>query len=63
MKELLHLADQIESELRRFESDIAMGKAEDYGAYKYACGIYVGLLKAKGMLLEIVEKKHGDEDA
>lgn len=62
-RELVYLADKINEELKIFESDIALGKAKDFGDYKFGCGVYTGLLKAKGMLVEIAEKMQKEDNA
>ena len=55
------IASKIDEELKHIEADMAMGKAEDFGAYKYACGIYRGLLLAKDKLLEVHEMIEKDD--
>ena len=43
MSDLLqYLSKKIQDELKIIETDMAMGNAVDFGAYKYACGIYRG---------------------
>jgi len=38
------------------KDDMAMGKAKDFGDYKYAAGIYRGLLMANTILTDTVER-------
>ena len=53
---LKYLSNKIQAELKRIEEDTASGKAEDFGAYKYACGIYRGLLVANNIIAETAQK-------
>lgn len=63
MSDLLrHLSKKMQEELKIIESDMAMGNAEDFGAYKYACGIYRGLLIANNILMETAERMEADDD-
>jgi hypothetical protein len=63
MSDLLrHLSKKVQDELRVIEADMAMGNAADFGAYKYACGIYRGLLVANNIIIETVERMEADDD-
>ena len=59
---LRHLSNRVQEELRVIEADMAMGNAADYGAYKYACGIYRGLLMANNILMETAQRMEQDDD-
>jgi len=59
---LSYLSKKIQEELKVIEEDTAMGKAEDFGAYKYACGIYRGLLIANGIAADLARKLDNDDD-
>jgi len=59
---LRHLSNRVQEELRVIEADMAMGNAADYGAYKYACGIYRGLLVANNILMETAQRMEQDDD-
>ena len=59
---LQHLSKKIQAELRIIEEDMAMGKATDFGAYKFACGIYRGLLTANNLIMETAEQLERDDD-
>ena len=59
---LKYLSNKIQDELKRIEEDTAAGKAEDFGAYKYACGIYRGLLVANNMIAETAQRMEQDDD-
>jgi hypothetical protein len=59
---LSYLTKKIDEELRVIEEDTAMGKAADFGAYKYSCGVYRGLLIAKGLLAELAERMEQDDE-
>jgi hypothetical protein len=39
-----------------------MGNAADFGAYKYACGIYRGLLVANNLIAETAQRMEQDDD-
>lgn len=59
---LRHLSNKVQEELRVIEADMAMGNAADYGAYKYACGIYRGLLVANNILMETAQRMEQDDE-
>ncbi len=59
---LRHLSKKVQEELRVIEADMAMGNASDFGAYKYACGIYRGLLVANNIIMETAERMEEDDD-
>lgn len=59
---LKYLSDKIQAELRVIEEDTAMGKAADFGAYKYACGIYRGLMVANNIIMETAQRMENDDD-
>lgn len=63
MSDLLkHLAKKIDVEMKAIEEDMAFGRAADFGAYKYACGIYRGLLVAKDIIIQTAERLEQDND-
>jgi hypothetical protein len=59
---LRHLSNKVQEELKIIEADMAMGRAEDFGAYKYACGIYRGLLVANNLIAETAQRMEQDDD-
>lgn len=59
---LKHLSGKIKAELKIIEEDMAMGKAADFGAYKYACGIYRGLMLANSIIADISQRLENDDD-
>lgn len=59
---LKYLSGKIQEELRVIEADMAMGNAVDFGAYKYACGIYRGLLVANNLMMETAQRMEQDDD-
>lgn len=59
---LEYLNNKITEDMRMFEEDMAMGKAKDFAEYKYACGIYQGLLRVRGYVVEAKERMEGDDD-
>jgi hypothetical protein len=63
MSDLLrHLSKKVQDELKVIEADMAMGNAADFGAYKYACGIYRGLLVANNIIAETAERMEADDE-
>jgi hypothetical protein len=59
---LKYLSNKVQEELKVIEADTAMGKAKDFGDYKYACGIYRGLLLANNILMETAQRMEQDDD-
>jgi hypothetical protein len=59
---LKYLSSKIQQELKVIEEDMAFGRAEDFGAYKYACGIYRGLLVANNILMETAQRMEQDDE-
>ena len=59
---LKYLSRKIQEELKVIENDMALGRAEDFGAYKYACGIYRGLLVANGIIADLAQRMEIDDD-
>ena len=59
---LKHLSDKIQEERLRLSEDMSMGKAKDFGDYKYACGIIRGLLLANNMIIETSERLENSDD-
>lgn len=62
-KDLLeYLSKKIQEEMKVIEQDTVLGKAKDFGAYQYGCGIYRGLLIANNILIETSERMEKDDD-
>jgi len=59
---LKYLADKIQEEMKVIENDTVLGHAKDFGDYKYACGIYRGLLIANNILIETAERVEQNDD-
>ena len=59
---LKYLSKKIQTELKVIEEDMALGKATDFGAYKYACGIYRGLMVANSLIMETAQRMENDDD-
>jgi ribosomal protein S4E len=59
---LKYLADKIREEMKVIENDTVLGHAKDFGDYKYACGIYRGLLIANNILIETAERMEQNDD-
>jgi hypothetical protein len=59
---LKYLSNKVQEELKVIEADTVMGKAKDFGDYKYACGIYRGLLMANNLLMETAQRMEQDDD-
>lgn len=62
-KELLvYLSKKVNEEMQVIEKDMAMGAAKDYPDYRYAAGIYRGLLVANNILIETSERMEKDDE-
>ena len=59
---LKYLSEKIREEMKVMESDCILGKAKDFGDYKYACGIYRGLLVANNIIIETAERMEKDDE-
>jgi ribosomal protein S4E len=59
---LKYLADKIREEMKVIENDTVLGHAKDFGDYKYACGIYRGLLISNNILIETAERMEQNDD-
>ena len=59
---LQYLSKKIQEEMKVIEQDTVLGKAKDFGAYQYGCGIYRGLLIANNILIETAERMEKDDD-
>lgn len=53
---LVYLSKKINEEMQVIEKDMAMGSAKDYPDYRYAAGIYRGLLVANNIIIETSER-------
>lgn len=53
---LEHIAKKINDEENQVAYDLALGKAKDFGDYKYSAGIIRGYMVAKNILIEISEQ-------
>jgi len=53
---LKYLSSKIQEEIDVLKNDMAMGKAKDFGDYKYAAGIVRGLVLANTILAETAER-------
>jgi len=59
---LKYLSKKIQDELKVIEEDTAKGTAKDFGDYKFACGIYRGLLMANNIIMETAQRMENDDD-
>jgi hypothetical protein len=59
---LKYIADKLQEERIRLSEDMSLGKAKDFGDYKYACGIIRGLLLANNMVIETAERLESSND-
>ncbi|CAB4190512.1 hypothetical protein UFOVP1288_69 [uncultured Caudovirales phage] len=59
---LKYLSDKIQEERGIITEDTALGKAKDFGDYKYACGIVRGLLIANNLIIETAQRMETDND-
>ena len=62
-KEILeYLSKRVQEEMKVIEQDTVLGKAKDFGAYQYGCGIYRGLLIANNILIETSDRLENDDE-
>ena len=59
---LKYLSNKIQEEMQVIEQDTVLGKAKDFGAYQYGCGIYRGLMIANNILIETAERMEKDDE-
>ena len=59
---LKYLSGKLQEEMKVMESECVRGHAKDFGDYKYACGIYRGLLIANNILIETAERMKKDDE-
>lgn len=59
---LQYLSKKIGEELKVIEADTALGKATSFEDYKFACGIYRGLLLANSIIIETAQKMEHDDE-
>lgn len=50
------LSNKVQEEIKVINDDLALGKAKDFGDYKYAVGILRGLMVANSIIAEIAER-------
>lgn len=53
---LKYLSSKIQEEIAVMKDDMAMGKAKDFGDYKYAAGIVRGLVMANTIIADTAER-------
>ena len=59
---LRHISKKLQDEIQILSDEAALGKAKDFGEYKYACGIIRGFMLANGILAETARRMEHDED-
>lgn len=59
---LKYLSDKIQEELGVIEKDTVLGKAASLDDYKFACGVYRGLLLARNIIIETAERMDKADD-
>ena len=59
---LQYLSQQIRDEMIAIEDDRTIGMAKVIGEYKFACGIYRGLMVANRILAETAERLEADDE-
>lgn len=64
MKEdlLQYLSSRLREEQKQIETDMAMGSAKTYEEYRFAAGVYRGLLIANNLILETAERLNKDDE-
>lgn len=59
---LKYLSDKLNEEKAVLMDDIALGKAKEFGDYKFACGVIRGLLIANNHIIETAERLDRADD-
>lgn len=59
---LSYLSQKVQAEIDVMKEDTVLGKAKDFGDYKYACGIARGLMIANGILADTAQRLENDDD-
>jgi uncharacterized protein (DUF2164 family) len=59
---LKYLSQEIQKEIAVMTEDTALGKAKEFGDYKYACGIIRGLMMANAKLADVAERMEQEDD-
>lgn len=59
---LKYLSDELQKEIAKHSESLARGTAEDFGDYKYSCGIIRGLMIANNNLMETAERLNNSDD-
>ena len=59
---LKYLSTKLQEEMKVIENDTVLGHAKDFGDYKYACGIFRGLLIANNVLIETSERMSKNDE-
>ena len=61
-EEVIRFCKKIDEERALLADDMIMGKAKDFGAYQYACGIARGWLLAKDLLITALEQAEANDE-
>jgi len=59
---LKYISDKLEERRLIQVDDVSLGKAKEFGDYKFSCGIIRGLLIAKNIIIETAVKLERDDD-
>jgi hypothetical protein len=59
---LKYLSKQVQEEVEVIQKDLSLGKASDYGDYKFSCGMVRGLLIANNILMETSERMRENDE-
>lgn len=59
---LKHVANKLNAEIEHLKEDAILGKAKDYGDYKWACGIVRGLMMANSIIADTVQRVENDDE-
>jgi hypothetical protein len=59
---LAYLANKMQEEMHRIEQEVVLGGYKDSAEYKYACGMYRGLLIAKNAITDTKERMEQDDE-
>lgn len=59
---LKYLSSRLRDEQKQIETDMAMGSAKTYDDYRFAAGIYRGLLMANNIIMETSERLENNDE-
>jgi len=59
---LSFLAEKLDEDIAVMQDDLGLGKAKDFGDYKFSCGIIRGLLTSKNHIIELAQRMETEDE-